>query len=303
MKLLIIRFSTLGDIVLASPLVRSLRKAYPDAEIHFLTTEANRSAVEFNPYINKLQVHAQSRELMIEELRPENYDQIIDLQGDGLSLSVSRELHSKPLSINSKSFLARLSGLLGNQGGNIVDRYFNAVRSLKLTNDGAGLDYFISPHEETKKNDIPASHFAGYIACALDARKGWSTTTWKDFCVQMDHPIILLGGKEYANAAREIASADDIKIYNACGKFSINETADLIRKSKLLVCNGSDFMQVAAAFKRPIITIWDNKTTPVKPNPYYGSSYLSGNPDKPYDILSLAKTSVNDLLAAVKKRL
>src|SRR5262245_8828331 len=109
MKFLIIRFSTLGDILQASPLLRALRNAYPEAEIHFLTEDANRSAVEFNPNVNKLQVHAMSNELMIEELKPEGYDQIIDLQGDSLSNAVSRALHAKPLSISTKSFLSRLS--------------------------------------------------------------------------------------------------------------------------------------------------------------------------------------------------
>ncbi|HQW44711.1 MAG TPA: glycosyl transferase, partial [Chitinophagaceae bacterium] len=78
-KFLIIRFSSIGDIVLTTPVIRCLKKQVPDAEIHFLTKDTFRSIVEHNPYIDKLYVLAHSWELMIEELKVEEYDYIIDL--------------------------------------------------------------------------------------------------------------------------------------------------------------------------------------------------------------------------------
>ena len=72
MKFLIIRFSSIGDIVLTTPVIRCLKKQVPGAEVHYLTKEAFRSVVEHNPYIDKLHVLAHSRELMIHELKEEN---------------------------------------------------------------------------------------------------------------------------------------------------------------------------------------------------------------------------------------
>ncbi|HEX7847595.1 MAG TPA: glycosyltransferase family 9 protein, partial [Chitinophagaceae bacterium] len=264
MKFLLIRFSPVGDIVLASPLIRSLRKQFPEATIHFLTDDSCRSAVEFNPSIDKLHVLAHSPELMIEELKSEEYDHIIDLQANDKSALVARSLHKKPFSVRRHSFRKKLLtsfkiNLLPRE--HVVEQYFKAVESLDVKIDTVGLEYFIADSEETKKNDIPASHYAGYIACAIGAEyntKKWPLHKWKEFCAQLDHPIILLGSREDAAAGKEIASADDIKIYNACGKFSLNEMADLTRKAKLVVCNENDSMQIAAAYKRPIVSIWGN---------------------------------------------
>ena len=91
-KFLIIRFSSIGDIVLTTPVIRCLKKQVPDAEIHFLVKNSFRSVVEHNPYIDKLHVLAHSWELMIEELKTENYDFIIDLHHNTTTLRVKNAL-------------------------------------------------------------------------------------------------------------------------------------------------------------------------------------------------------------------
>ena len=73
----------------------------------------------------------------------------------------------------------------------------------------------------------------------------------------MDHPDHIRG-KEDAEIGKEIASVDEVKIYNACGKFSINESADLVRKAKAVVTHDTGLMHIAAAYKRPIVSLWGN---------------------------------------------
>jgi ADP-heptose:LPS heptosyltransferase len=170
----------------------------------------------------------------------------------------------------------------------LVDRYLHTVESFGVKNDGAGLDYFIAPEEEIKKEDIPASHHAGYIACVIGGAHGtkrWPVHKWKEFCASMDHPVILLGGKEDAANGKEIAASDDIKIYNACGKFSINESADLVKKAKLVISNDTGMMHVAAAFKRPLISLWGNTVPSFGMYPYYGENYLANQSKRSYEVL------------------
>ena len=95
MKFLIVRFSSIGDIVLTSPVIRCLKQQVPGVEIHFLVKEAFREVVEYNPYIDKLHVLAHSWELMIEELKLENYDYIIDLHNNVKTLRLKNELKVK----------------------------------------------------------------------------------------------------------------------------------------------------------------------------------------------------------------
>ncbi|HEY6505579.1 MAG TPA: glycosyltransferase family 9 protein [Chitinophagaceae bacterium] len=326
-KFLLIRFSSIGDIVLTTPVIRCLKKQVPGAEVHFLTKDSFRSIVEHNPYIDKLHVLAHSWELMIHELMEENYDYIIDLHHNVKTLRVKKALGKKSFSfhkLNIEKYIYTSIKLNILPKVHIVDRYLATVRSFGVKNDGAGLDYFIAEKEETKKNDIPHSHHAGYIACVIGAAhstKRWPVEKWKEFARQMDHPMILLGGKEDVDNGNEIASVDDVKVYNSCGKFSLNESADLIRKAKLVVSNDTGLMHIAAAFKKPVISLWGNTVPSFGMYPYYGDSTV------PHTILQVGKLwcrpcskigydkcplghfkcmqkiGVDEVLAAVKRRL
>jgi ADP-heptose:LPS heptosyltransferase len=283
MKFLIIRFSSIGDIVLTTPVIRCLKKQVRDAEVHFLTKNAFRSVVEHNPYVDKLHVLAHSRELMIEELMIEEYDYIIDLHHNLKTLRVKKALKKKSFSfykLNIEKYIYTSLKINLLPDIHIVDRYLKTVSSFGVVNDGAGLDYFISPGEETKRKDIPASHHAGYIAAVIGGAhftKCWPVHKWKSLCERINHPIIILGGKEDAEKGKEIASVDPVKIYNACGKFSLNESADLVRKAKLVVTHDTGLMHIAAAYKRPVISIWGNTVPSFGMYPYYGSTRVTGD--------------------------
>jgi ADP-heptose:LPS heptosyltransferase len=277
-KFLIIRFSSIGDIVLTTPVIRCLKKQVPDAEVHFLINDKFRSVVEHNPYIDKLHVLAHSWELMIEELKAEDYDYIIDLHHNTKTLRVKRALKKRSISfykLNIQKYFLTAFKINFLPKVHIVDRYLKTVSSFGVKNDGEGLDYFISKAEETRKEDIPASHSAGYIACVIGAAHGtkrWPVHKWKEFCEQLKHPIILLGGAEDIQRGDEIALLDKIKIYNACGKFSLNESADLVRRAKLVITHDTGLMHIAAAYKKPILSLWGNTVPAFGMYPYYGEA-------------------------------
>lgn len=292
LKFLLIRFSSIGDIVLTTPVIRCLKKQVPDAEIHFLTKDSFRSVVEHNPYIDKLHVLAHSWELMIEELKLEQYDYIIDLHHNTKTLRVKKALKVKAfsfykLNIQKYFYTAFKINLLPKV--HIVDRYLKTVASFGVKNDGAGLDYFIAKEEEVKRQDIPASHHAGYIACVIGAAHGtkrWPVNKWIEFCSTLEHPIILMGGKEDADNGNIIAAIDPVKIYNACGKFKLNESADLINKAKLVISNDTGLMHIAAAYKKPIISLWGNTVPSFGMYPYYGNKFTGA---QSFDILQVNK--------------
>ncbi|MBK9939434.1 MAG: glycosyltransferase family 9 protein [Chitinophagaceae bacterium] len=280
-KFLIIRFSSIGDIVLTTPVIRCLKKQVPDAEIHFLVKDSFRSIVQHNPYIDKVHVLAHSWELMIEELKVEEYDYIIDLHHNTKTLRVKNALKKKSFSfykLNIQKYFYTAFKINMLPDVHIVDRYLKTVTSFGVKNDGAGLDYFIAEQEKIKRQDIPASHTAGYIACVIGAAHGtkrWPIHKWKEFCTKMNHPIILLGGSEDRVNGDEIAAVDTIKVYNACGKFKLNESADLVRNAKLVISNDTGLMHIAAAFKRPVISLWGNTVPAFGMYPYYGDAPVS----------------------------
>lgn len=276
-KFLIIRFSSIGDIVLTTPVIRSLRKQYPDAEIHFLTKHAFRSIVEHNPYINKIHTLGDSFELMLHELAAEEYDYIIDLHHNLRTLRIKRHLKNvKSFSFNKlnvEKFILTNFKINTLPKKHIVDRNFECIKALNVENDGMGLDYFIPTFDQVKESDLPTSHMHGYIAVVIGAAlatKKMPLHKLKELCAAIDHPIILLGGKEDYEDGKAIAQADEIKIYNACGKFNLNESADLIKKSKLVITHDTGLMHIAAALQKPIISVWGNTVPAFGMYPYYG---------------------------------
>jgi len=276
MKFLIIRFSSIGDIVLTTPVVRCLKKQLPDSEIHFLTKQPFATIVENNPYLNKVHLLAHSWETVVHELKQENYDYIIDLHHNLRTLRLKKELGIKSFPFNKLNIQKWIyTNLKWNlmPDLHIVDRYMKTVETFGVLNDGEGLDYFIPSKDEVKQKDIPVSHHAGYIGLVIGAAhntKKLPVEKLKELCRKVDHPIILLGGKEDDENAKQIAAVDSIKIYNACGKFNLNESADLVRRSRLIITHDTGLMHIAASFKKKIISVWGNTVPEFGMYPYYG---------------------------------
>lgn len=294
MKFLIIRFSSIGDIVLTSPVVRCLKKQVQGAELHFLVKPQFRSVVANNPHIDKIHTLQNDWDQMIRELKAEQFDQVIDLHHNLRTLRVKRALkvpaHSfNKLNIEKFIFVKLKWNIMPKL--HIVDRYLHTVRSFGVVNDGAGLDYFIAPHEEVRQKDIPAAHQAGFIAVVIGASfytKKLPVYKLQELCRKINHPIMLLGGKEEFAEGEEIRKVDDVKIYNACGKFSLNESADLVRKSKLVIAHDTGLMHMAAALKKQVIAVWGSTTPSLGMVPYYGQNHLLSR-GVPYDDIQVHK--------------
>jgi ADP-heptose:LPS heptosyltransferase len=282
MKFLIIRFSSIGDIVLTTPVIRCLKKQIATAEVHYLTKSVFQPILAANPYIDKIHIFQDDLAPVISAMQHEDFDYVIDLHHNLRTLRVKRGLGKKAYSfdkLNLPKWLYttfhwnRLPDL------HIVDRYLDTLAAFGVKNDGAGLDYFIPPSESVREKDIPTAHLAGYVGLVIGAAlatKKLPLHKLKELCTTLDHPIILLGGAEDTEVGDELASIDPVKIYNSCGKFSLNESADLVRRAKLIVTHDTGLMHIAAAFKKPIISVWGNTVPEFGMYPYFG-----GAPDQP----------------------
>lgn len=281
MKFLIIRFSSIGDIVLTTPIIRCLKLQLPNAEVHFLTKQSFKGILESNPYIDKLLLLNESWELMMHELQQENYTHIIDLHHNLRTLRIKKTLKVQAFSfdkLNIQKWLYTALKINILPAKHIVDRNFETVTNLGVINDGKGLDYFIPSKDEINNNDIPASHQFGYIGLVIGAAlntKKMPIHKIQALCSKINYPIILLGGPEDQHDGDRIAAIDDIKIYNACGKFNLNESADLVRKAKLIITHDTGLMHIAAAFKKTILSIWGNTVPAFGMSPYYGNANVN----------------------------
>ena len=295
MKFLVIRFSSIGDIVLTSPVVRCLKKQVPGAEVHFLIKPQYKGVVEHNPHIDRIHVLQENWDAMIEELKEEKFDHIIDLHHNLRTLRVKKALKVPAQSfrkLNIEKFIfVKLKWNVMPRRLHIIDRYLETVAPFGVRNDGEGMDYFIPDHEKVAQKDIPASHHLGFVAIVIGATyytKKLPVYKLKELCRAIDHPIILIGGPQEKAEGEEISSIDPVKIYNSCGKFSLNESADLARQARVVIAHDTGLMHIAAALKRPVIAIWGSTTPSFGMVPYYGDNYLA-NHARPYDDVQVHK--------------
>jgi len=95
MKILIVRFSSIGDIVLTSPVLRCVKQQIANSELHYLTKDSYKEIVSGNPYISKVYAIREDVAEVADHLLKEHYDLIIDLHDNIRSHQVSRNIKVK----------------------------------------------------------------------------------------------------------------------------------------------------------------------------------------------------------------
>jgi ADP-heptose:LPS heptosyltransferase len=289
MKFLVIRFSSIGDIVLASPVLRCLKKQLLTAEVHFLTKRSFRDVTVANPYIDKFFYYDNDIKPVIDLLKKEEYDYVIDLHNNFRSNTVKRALGVKSYTINKLNFQKFLLTKLRINimpRRHITRRSLDTVTAFGVKDDGGGLDYFIPQNEHIRESDIPASHHAGYIAIVIGASyltKKLPVNKLIDLCRRIDHPIILVGGKDDVEVGEKVAATAEGKVYNACGKFSINESADIVRRSRLVISHDTGLQYIASAFNKQVLALWGSTSPRLDVEPYYSKAFLASRNELPYE--------------------
>lgn len=275
-KILVIRFSSIGDIVLTTPVLRCLKEQlYGDVELHYLTKKQYKSVVEYNPHLSKVHTIAKSTNEVIAELKLEKFDYVVDLHKNLRSRRVVKSLKVFSFSFHKANYS---KWLLTNFKINklpkthIVDRYLDTVKSLGVSNDYKGLEYVVPANDKVNLSRLPVTHQKDYISFAIGAQhatKRLPTAKIISICKKINAPIVLLGGKEDALIGAEIESAIGDTIYNSCGQFSLNESASLVAQSKTLITHDTGLMHIGAALGVKIISVWGNTIPEFGMYPYY----------------------------------
>lgn len=292
MKVLILRFSSIGDIVLTSPVIRCLKKQLPDIHLHFCTKPEYKDILTANPYIDKIYTLEGGMMKLARDLRKEKFDWVIDLHHNIRTLKLKLLLGRSSRSfskLNIEKFLYVNFKIDKLPNIHIVDRYLQTVEHLGIKNDGEGLDFFIPHKDEVELEWLPDTHKKGYVAVAIGAQhytKRLPDEKLIELCDKINKPILLLGGKEDASRGEKIAQFFNKNsesapfeeglvelnkksiVYNACGKFSFNQSASLIRGASFVFTHDTGLMHVASAFKKHIFSIWGNTTPKFGMYPY-----------------------------------
>jgi ADP-heptose:LPS heptosyltransferase len=275
MKILVVRFSSIGDIVLTTPILRCIKQQLKDVELHYVTKHNFLSVIENNIYVDKVFTIKDSLKDVIPQLKKENYDYVIDLHHNVRTLRLKTALGKKSFSFNKLNWEKFLVvNFKKNKLPNIhiVDRYFETVQSLGVKNDNKGLEYFINEKDEVDiPSTLPSMFHEDYHALVVGGSyftKQIPINKLKEICTKSSLPLILLGGKEDAAIAEQVYQFHKNKTINLCGKLNLNQSASIIQQANKVITSDTGLMHIAAAFKKDIISLWGNTIPEFGMGPY-----------------------------------
>jgi len=299
-KILIIRFSSIGDIVLTTPVIRAVKTQVPAAEVHYCTRESYQTILANNPYIAKIFVLKDSLYELAKQLQAEKYDYIIDLHHNlrtlrlkiwlGVYALTGHKPHCTSFNkLNIEKFLYVNFSVNKMPALHIVDRYMETTKFLGVIPDEKGLDYFIPAKDQVPRYSLPQSHQKGYVAYTVGAQHGTKKLPLAkmiELCEKINYPIVLLGDKNDEKIGKEIedyfaATTSQVCIYNACGKYTLNQSASLLQQASLVFAHDTGLMHIAAALQKTIYSIWGNTTTELGMYPYRTKFYVLENKNLP----------------------
>lgn len=257
LKILVVRFSSIGDIVLTTPVVRML-KTQLNTEVHFLTKAPFVSLFKNNPYVDSVFQIDKSINEVISDLKKENYDYVIDLHSN-----LRTQILKLKLGVTAKSFnkLNWEKFLLTNFKTNIlpdvhiVDRYLDTIKFLGITNDNKGLDFFLSDADKVDLSEFPNDYVA-FVIGGQHATKILPTPKVISICKKLNKAVLLIGGPDDKARGDEISKASGA--INTCGDHSFLQSAFLIKNSAYVISHDTGMMHIAAAFKKKIYSVWGN---------------------------------------------
>ena len=285
-KFLILRFSSIGDIVLTSPVIRTLKTQVKDAEVHYCTKAKFQTLVSSNPYIDKVHLLENDLRALLKVLKKENIDYIIDLHNNPRTFLIKSILGKKSFSFNKlnlqKWFFVNFK-INKLPKVHIVDRYMETVKDFGVLNDEQGLDFFIPEKDIVSLSSLPYTHQNGYAAFAIGAQHGTKKLPGErmvELCQKLNRPIILLGDVKDKPTADYISeNLKNIPVYNACGMYNLNQSASLLQNSKFVLSHDTGLMHIASALKKKIISIWGNTVPEFGMYPYQTDFSILENKD------------------------
>lgn len=269
---------------MTSPIIRSLKKALPDTEIHFFTKKAFANLVQHNPQIDKIHLLEAKLETNLKQFREEKFDFILDLHNNLRSGMIKRRLGIPSATYPKFSLRTRLYihfriGSLPDM--HVVKRYAKAMEKLGISLDEEGLELFLPAGLEEKSKATITEYFEEQpVAIVLGATfntKRWIPEYFPDMIQKLGKPVVLLGGPTERDLARAIESKIEVPCLNAAGAFGLLESAALMRECRYVITHDTGFMHIAAAFGMQIYSIWGQTVPELGFTPYKAKNVIIQN--------------------------
>jgi lipopolysaccharide heptosyltransferase II len=280
-RILIIRLSSLGDILLTTPLIRTIKKKNPTIQIDFIVREKFAEALQNNPNLNEILFYGNSKsekEILFNSVRSKNYRLVIDLQNNFRSREITRLLHCRVLRFNKKNIkkflLVHIKINLLKNAQQIPKRYAEAAGINEL--DDKGLDFY--SENIPNPNLVKSAKYIGLCPGAKHFTKRWP----KEYFIELgkklessNYTIVLFGGEEEIQICNDVQTQlnNAINLSNT----SLLQVAANMKMCEAIYTNDSGLMHLATAFGVPVIAFFGSTVREFGFFPYKTKSIVLEN--------------------------
>jgi len=290
-KVLLVRFSSIGDIVLTTPVIRTLKAARPDWEIHYLTKPGYRDLLVHHPDLEQVHVLAENFGQTLQALRREDFTHIIDLHANLRSLRLKLGLRASSSTVrkyNWQKYRLVRTKRLRRPIPHIVSRYEDTLRPFGIAPAGNPLALYLPPGLETWAQETLAQ--AGFpggrvpLAVVLGAThrtKRWLPEHFVTLLRRYQRPVLLLGGPDARAEADTLLSTLQLPIFDAVGQYGLLEAAALMKQARKVLTHDTGFMHIAAAFGLEVYSLWGSTVPALGMTPWQTPHVLLEGPDLP----------------------
>lgn len=262
-NILVIRFSSIGDIVLTTPVVRALKQQM-DGEVvlHYITKKSYAGLLTSNPNIDKVITIDRHVSEAKTELEKTTYDYVIDLHSNLRSRQVKRIVKTLDFTIDKRNIAKWLYVNFKREIQpieHVVKRGFDTVKPLGITDDGHGLDFVIPEKDQVDLSVISDRLNDRFVAYAIGGQmqgKILPENKIVELLKKVKKPTVLLGGSEDESRGETIAKAFPDRVFNACGKFNLNQSASILNQSDVVLTHDTGLMHIASALKKKVVSLW-----------------------------------------------
>ena len=271
-NVLAVRFSSIGDILLTTPLLRAIRRSHPGARITVLTKREYVPLLSHNPHVNLVLGLAANRSLLslASELRADRYTHLLDLHDNlrsrALRLLVPGRWRTYPKHRLARAWLIRAKRNRYRDRRPVAERYFSAARDLGAKPDGCPPDFFLGP--EAGEQALDWLRAAGWedepniVALApgaAHATKRWPLEHWQTLVarnLENGAAVVIVGGPGDAHLGAALAEKSGGRVASAAGIFGLQGTGALLQRARVLVSGDTGVMHMATAVGTPVVSLF-----------------------------------------------
>jgi len=281
-KILVIRLDHIGDMLLTTPVFKTLKNNFPDAEVHVLSRtiavpilEGNSSVdkiIEFNaPWFARGERIDNKNEL-INKLKKERYDLVLELKGDPRNILFANSIGSYSVGYSIRGFGFLLNKVVSWKGiKHISERYLDLLRAIGCKRISQKLELFID--KKTKEKVIkmlPSGHKMCINPGVGAVERQWPLENFAELINKIDSRIILVDSDKSRTSKILKLVKDKQKVIDLSGKLNIKELAEAVKQCNLFIGLESATMHIASAVGTPLIDIHSGVTYTKEWGPYQG---------------------------------